>query len=311
MSHEIESLFYTREKPWHGLGTMVEEAPTSADAIRLAGLDWEVSQQEIVTTTGIKANGYFANVRSSDNKILGIVGNRYQIVQNKEAFDFTDSIISGDVKYETAGSLCGGKRIWLLARLPERNILGDAVEPYLVFTNTHDGTGSIKVASVPVRVVCNNTLNLALKKAKRTWSTRHIGDISTKMDEAKRCLELADEYFVSLSAEAEMLANIAVNNDKVKMALSKVFPIQENDTDRKKHRVEELMKRFAMCYNMDDIKQFKGTAWGAVNAMADMVSHPEAGRNTSTYLENNWGKIIDGRTVLDEFKMELVNSGVN
>ena len=307
MADFVESLAYVSNEengrfvPWHGLGTPVAAAMTSEEAIEMAGLNWEVIQQEVMTTNGIKAPGYFANVRSSDHKVLGIVGNRYQVVQNKEAFDFTDSLISGEVKYETAGSLCGGKRIWLLARLPERSILGDAVEPYLVFTNTHDGTGSIKVATVPIRVVCNNTLNLALKKAKRTWSTRHIGDIQAKMDEAKRCLELADEYFVSLSAEAEMLANMAVSNDKVKDALSKVFPVNENDTDRKKRRVEELMKRFAMCYNMDDIKQFKGTAWGAVNAMADMVSHPEAGRNTSTYKDNNWGKIIDGRTVLDEF----------
>ena len=312
MSACVESMFSVREVPWHGLGTIVEEAPTSADAIRLAGLDWEVNQEEVRTESGSKIPGYYANVRSSDGKVLGIVGNRYKIVQNSEAFEFTDSLINGEVKYETAGSLLGGKRVWLLAKLPQYEILGDAVDPFIVFTNSHDGTGAIKVACTPVRVVCANTLNLALKDAKRSWSTRHMGDMQSKLDEAKRALELADEYIVTLGKEAEMLSNVTVNFDMINAALDKCFPVSENDTDRKKNLIEVIKNTFIQFYGADDISKFSGTAWGAVNAMADMVSHPNPGRKTASFQENNWGKIIDGQTVLDDFTANLLaTAGVN
>ena len=115
MAANVETMMYVREKPWHGLGTMVMEAPTSADALRLAGLDWTVDQTPVYTDAGIEITGYKANRRNSDNAILGIVSDRYKIVQNTEAFEFTDALIgeteNGVVKYETAGSLCGGKRV--------------------------------------------------------------------------------------------------------------------------------------------------------------------------------------------------------
>ena len=180
----VESLFYTRTEPWHGLGTRVEESPTSADAIRLAGLDWKVVQKKVYSEDGIKIDGYTANVRDKDGKALGIVGSRYSIVQNEDAFRFTDALLGEGVTYETAGSLKEGKVIWLLAKLPNKyEILGDAVDPYIVFTNTHDGSGAVRVAMTPVRVVCNNTLNMALSTAKRTWSARHTGNIDNKLDE--------------------------------------------------------------------------------------------------------------------------------
>lgn len=185
MAANVETMFYVREKPWHGLGTCVEEAPTSADALRLAGLDWEVKQRNIQVCGGAKIENFKANVRSSDGAVLGVVSDRYQIVQNAEAFSFTDELIGGDVRYETAGSLQNGKKIWLLARMPVQKIVGDDVEPYLCFSNTHDGSGSIRVCMTPIRVVCNNTLNLALNSAVRSWSTKHVGDIDHKMQEAR------------------------------------------------------------------------------------------------------------------------------
>ena len=146
MSANVESMFYAgREKPWHGLGTQVDEAPTSADALRLAGLDWKVERKPIQVCGGRKVDNFFANVRSSDGAVLGVVSDRYQVVQNAEAFAFTDALIEGEVRYETAGSLMGGRKIWLLAKLPDREIVGDKTEPYLCFSNTHDGSGAIRV----------------------------------------------------------------------------------------------------------------------------------------------------------------------
>lgn len=174
MAALVETMYATREKPWHGLGTVVKEAPASEEALRLAGLDWNVIQEPIYTPFREKIDGFKANVRDSDRKVLGVVSDRYKVVQNVEAFSFTDELLGQGVRYETAGSLSGGKRVWLLARLPREYIIaGERISPYLVFSNTHDGSGSVKVAVTPIRVVCNNTLNLALSTAQRSFSMIH------------------------------------------------------------------------------------------------------------------------------------------
>lgn len=139
MAALVESMFSVREKPWHGLGKIVMEAPTSADALRLAGLDWNVVQEPIYTDFNEPIVGYKANVRDSDRKVLGVVSDRYKVVQNTDAFSFTDELLGKGVRYETAGSLQEGKKVWLLARLPREYIIaGERISPYLVFSNTHE-----------------------------------------------------------------------------------------------------------------------------------------------------------------------------
>ena len=161
MVANVESMFYVRTTPWHGLGTRVEEALTSKDALHYSGLDWKVEQEALMTETFHDVEGFKANVRSDNRAVLGVVSNRYQVVQNEEAFAFTDALVGEGVTYETAGSLNGGRRVWLLAKLPEKyQLVGDTVEPYVVFTNSHDGSAAIRMACTPVRVVCQNTLNL-------------------------------------------------------------------------------------------------------------------------------------------------------
>ena len=152
MAHEVESMFYTRVTPWHNLGIRVEEALSSQDALKAAGLDWLVIQKSILTSDLMPVDGYRANIRNTDQSVLGVVKNRYKVVQNSEAFAFTDELLGEGVKYETAGSLQGGKRVWMLAKLPKKyQLVGDEVCPYLVFSNCHDGTSAIRVAMTPVR----------------------------------------------------------------------------------------------------------------------------------------------------------------
>lgn len=201
MAANVESMFYTRTAPWHGLGVRVEEVLGSKEALIQAGLDWKVEQTDVYAASGERIPGYKANIRDIDRSVLGIVGDRYKIVQNEEAFAFTDGLLGEGVKYETAGSLAGGKIVWMLAKLPEKYIIsGDAIEPYLVFCNSHDGSGAIRVAMTPVRVVCQNTLNLALKGASRVWSARHTGNVMSRMDEARETLQLANAYMSQLGA---------------------------------------------------------------------------------------------------------------
>lgn len=301
MAANVETMFYVREKPWHGLGTMVQEALSSADALRLAGLDWQVTQKPIQVCGGNRIENYKANIRSTDGRVLGVVSDRYQIVQNEDAFSFTDELIGGDVRYETAGSLQEGKKIWMLAKMPATKIVGDDVEPYLCFSNTHDGSGAIRVCMTPIRVVCNNTLNLAFNGAKRQWSTRHVGDLKYKMQEARLCLELAEQYMDGLAQYADRLANTTVSDEQIDKLLSEMFPVdEEKDGERKKNSAKKAKEEFMICYFRPDIAQFLNTGWGLVNAMSDMVTHTAPRRQTANYQENNWGRIMDGHKMLDK-----------
>lgn len=303
MSHEIESMMYSTEGgrfvPWHGLGTPVEEAVTSAQALELAGLDWEVNSRPIYTDNGIAIPGYIANTRSSDNKVLGVVSDKYKIVQNKDAFAFTDNLLDNDAKYVTAGSLRGGKNVWMLAQLPTTKILGDDVDNFLCFTNTHDGTGAVRVFTTPVRVVCNNTLNLALSTAKRSWSCRHMGNMESKMHEATRTLELANKYMEELAKTADQLANTTVTDERLYEIVAEMFPVDDNQSHRQMANMEQAKKEFMIAYFMPDIKQFRNTAWGVLNAMSDFCGHASPKRNTSTYQENNFERIVIGHPLLD------------
>ena len=200
---------------------VVWEAPTSRDAIELAGLNWSVNSNPIYDVFGNEIKGFKANTRSSDNSVLGVVTDKYKIVQNIDAFDFTDNLIGEEMYYETAGSLRKGKTIWLLGKMPERYICEDKFDPYIVFTNTHDGTGAVKIAMTPIRVVCNNTLNMALSSAKRSWSTKHMGNMEAKLSEARHTLELANDYLNNLAIEADKLANETMKEEDI-VRLTKV-----------------------------------------------------------------------------------------
>ena len=146
MPANVETMFYTRVAPWHGLGVCVENALNSAEALKASGLNWNVVQQPIMTEDSVPIPGYKANIRDTDNRVLGVVSDRYRVVQNSEAFAFTDALLGEGVKYETAGSMQDGKKIWLLAKLPDKYIIeGEQIEPYLVFSSSHDGSGGSKL----------------------------------------------------------------------------------------------------------------------------------------------------------------------
>lgn len=302
MSALVETMFSSgRQVPWHNLGIIVEEAPTSADAIRLAGLDWRVEQKPLFLEDGTKIEGNFANVRSSDNKPLGIVGNKYKIVQNSDAFEFTDALLGEGVRYETAGSLKDGKVIWLLAKMPETvEILGDKVEPYMVFTNTHDGSGAVRVCMTPIRVVCNNTLNIALNRAKRVWSARHTGSITNKLDDARETLQFAKQYMDATKETFEELHKIKMDEFTLYRVMNNLIPITEDMTDRQKDNQKEIRDDIIFRYNeAPDLKVLDKTGARLVQAVADTTSHMEPFRMTTNFKENRFKKTLDGNQLLD------------
>jgi phage/plasmid-like protein (TIGR03299 family) len=305
MASEIETFMSYREKPWHGLGVIVQEAPTSDEAIKLAGLDWDVVPSPIYTIQNDQykqSPSFLANVRSSDGSILGVVTERYKIIQNCEAFDFTDILSGTDLVYETAGSLNNGKRIFLTAKLKnfKQRILDDEMEYYLVFTNSHDGKGAVKIAITPIRTVCSNTLGLALKQASRTWSAVHSSLLASKMEEAKNTLFMAETYVSALQEEADRLSQVIVPMDTFRFVSESLFPVTKDMSPRQINNAEELKADLATRYAFPDIKKFNGTGWGVIQAVSDLVGHRAPQRDTSTYQEKNFAKIIDGHNLFDK-----------
>lgn len=312
MPANVETMFSVNEVPWHKLGTIVKEAPTSKEAIQLAGLDWCINQTNIKldNVNGERVDGFKANVRSSDNKILSIVSDKYKVIQNQEAFDFTDELLSEGVTYETAGSLRNGKTIWLLARMPEKfKILGDDFINYLVFTNSHDGSSPLTVALTPIRVVCQNTLNLALSQTARSWSTKHLGDMKSKLDFAHTTLSLTKQYQKALSDKIVNLNKIKLSNTQVESLIEDLLPIDENKDGRVKIKhMENKRKHILNKYNSAyDLKIFNGTAYQFVNAVSDAVTHNFPDKSTKNYNEALFASVIKGNYLIDK-SFNLVES---
>ena len=302
MSANVESMFYVRETPWHGLGTRVMEVPDSRDALIAAGLDWNVVQEPIYTAENALINGYKANVRDSDRRVLGVVSDRYKVVQNQEAFAFTDELLGQGVRYETAGSLQDGRKVWLLAHMPHEYIIsGERISPYLLFSNTHDGSGAIKVALTPIRVVCNNTLNLALRTAQRSWSMIHTGDIKSKMKEAKDTLFKAERYMDELGKEFEKLRMKKLSDQEVMDYIEILLPIEEGSTSQQIRNIKRLQEDMKVRYfDAPDLQDVGKNAYRFINAVSDFATHAKPLRQTAKYRETLFAKTVEGNPLIDK-----------
>ncbi len=301
MSANVESMFYVRVAPWHGLGVCVEEALNSREALEKSGLNWMVEQRPIITD-GKLIPGYKANIRQTDGKILGVVTDRYKVVQNHEAFAFTDALLGEGVKYETAGSLSDGKRIWILAKLPDKYIIeGEQVDPYLVFSSSHDGSGAIKVCMTPIRVVCQNTLNIALSSAKRMWSTIHVGDLAAKMEEAHSTLLLAEKYMGKLGTEVSQLSKIKLPDRKVMEYIDLLLPMDEQPSELHRKNITRIREDMKIRYfDAPDLHHVGKNAYRFLCAVSDFATHAKPLRETANYRENVFAKTVDGHPLIDK-----------
>lgn len=297
----VETMFDARTTPWDGLGREIAGAVTSKDAIRLAGLDWGVVSRVVKdSVTGIDIPNWKANVRDIDNTVLGMVSGKYQIVQNDEAFAFTDALLGEGVTYETAGALCGGKKVWMLARLEGRDMAGEKITPYLVFTNSHDGKGSVRVAMTPIRVWCSNTLNLALRTAERQWSCTHVGDIGGKLEDARLTILKSDKYLSELNKEFEKLKLNKITKDKMFDFTKELLPVDaQKDSAYKTKVIMEERELLMNCWDAPDLQQTENSLFRFVNAVSDFSTHKPARRITETGQENRFMKIVNGDNLID------------
>ena len=278
-------MFSVREVPWHGLGTIVEETLTAAEAIVAAGLDWDIQllpSEYDFNGERHTYDGRFITARSDTGAALGSVGRNYVPLQNRDAFTFFDTLVdSGDAKYETAGSLATGKRVWMTAKLPEGVSVGgvDDVDVYLLLSNSHDGSAAVKAAVTPVRVVCQNTLNFAMAQARKAWSVRHVNGITAKMQEARESLELTFTYMDLWKDHAEALLSRKMSLTRFEVFSDKLvdeLSMGDRLADDFRARTRAL---FAEGVTLENIG---GTEWAAVNSVSEYFEHMRVdGRTTS------------------------------
>lgn len=301
MSAEVETMFSVREVPWHGLGTIVEEKLTAAEALKAAELDWEVAKVPVYVEDR-EAGGYrevprhFVIERVKDQRAYGTVGSDYRPLQNTEAFSFFDNLVdSGEAKYETAGSLSNGKVVWIMAQMPEGIQIGgvDPVDVYLLLSNRHDGSGSITVAITPVRVVCQNTLNMALKGTKREWRVRHVGTMEGKLAEAREALALTFKYTEEFAELANRFLAESFSDRRLHTMLDKLADSRDLG-DRAREGLHEGVGELFTGKSLDNVA---GTKWAAFNAVSEYFEHTRkhGRKNLETRVGHSW--FGDQRTV--------------
>lgn len=287
------SFFSVKEKPWHNLGQIVEEYPTSAEAIAHAGLDFEVEKRRLFTPSApivtqdfvdsgrLEVPDYCSTVRTDNDTVLGVVGKDYHIVQNRDAFSFFDSIVGGDgILYETAGALGNGEQIFITAKLPDYIRVGkdDLIEKYLFLTTSHDGSGSITVAFTPIRIVCANTLNAAMQSKTNTVRIRHTSNAKDHLEQAHKVMGISDMLSSSLEAVFNYWAKTRISDQEVKKMIQYAMaPSREVLKRLREERNEELSACFnsmvdsafeyAMSHPTQQTDTTKGTVFGAYNAV--------------------------------------------
>lgn len=277
---EIAETFHVGETPWHGYGEKLDDLATAQEALQAAHLDWLVEKRELYWKKGededITVSDWFATVRTDVEEPLGVVKKGYEVLQNVEAVSFLDSLAgTGEAKYETAGALYGGRKLWLLARLPgELEIAdGDTIKKYLLLVNSHDGTESLKVLITPVRVVCRNTLQTAITSAEIRVNIRHSKGMKDKVAEARRILELSVLSFDDAAEQYRALSRIPVDEILVNKYFESLFDADTKHFAKVRATLNELYQ------NGPSAEFGKGTLWGAYNAVTDYVDHYRGGKS--------------------------------
>lgn len=294
MSHDLymrdgrAAMMYVKEKPWHGLGTMLEKPPTSREAIEAAQLDWEVAKFPLHVRFG-REDEFFRKVDrvalmpvdridSPKCPVFGVVGENYGIVQNVDAFSFFDPLIeSGQAFYETAGALGEGERIWVLARLPATMVIGksDLIEKYLLLMNSHTGTSTVQIKLTPVRVVCQNTLNMALQDGE-SIKIPHTPDVKKRLDEAGRLIQGIMKRYAKAEELFQRMAQIHFSIQDFQRYLDSFMPepVEVADESAQKTAWRErivaqrkLMQEFYKNGNDQDPPDIRGTLWSAYNTI--------------------------------------------
>ena len=268
-----QTMAYTTGTPWKGVGTDVNPGMTSEEALQLAGLDWEVETRKIRLVDGPQVPKFRAKVRKTDGKVLGVGTERYTPIQNHEAFDFLDSLVADEaITYETAGSLQEGRRVWMLARLNEDYKVGDDdFTPYMLGVTGHDWNFGFKVFPTTVRVICQNTLQLALQtRGGIAVEMNHAGDVKLKLERAREVLTITTEAQRRYMKWFEQLQTMPIGERQ--LATVKMAIIGEVTDESRKQR-KEADELFGQIYKIEHDAGYGDTAYTLFNAVTGYADH--------------------------------------
>jgi len=309
MSHEVETMAYAGEVPWHGLGVPVSNDLTPAQMMQKAGLDWKVREVEsFVEYNGRKMRtGQKSLIRETDGKILTNVGKDWKPLQNSEAFEFFgEYVMAGDMEMHTAGSLKGGQMVWALAKVKDSFELfkGDQIDSYFLFANPHLYGKSIDIRFTPIRVVCKNTLSLSLNSTSSNAVTvGHRAQFNA--DEVKEALGIASEKMQTYKEYAQFLGSKRFSTEKLIEYYNEVFPrTADKRVQDKSLSIETLSRNAKLCYDaletQPGAKYAEGTWWQAFNSVTYITDHHQ-GRNSDNRLYSSWwgGNQVRKRNALE------------
>lgn len=305
MAHLVESMFSVRQTPWHGLGRIVQDAPNTEEAIKLAGLDWNVQERPVFYQADDgsfkQVSGFKNLVRSDNGKVLSVMKNSYGVVQNSKAFSFFDPFIeSGLASFETAGSLRDGKTVWVLACLNKAPLIvkgDDIVKAYLLLAHAHDGTMSVRAGFTPTRVVCNNTLQGAIgDKDSRLIRINHSLRVNDRLDQIQKIVDGLNATFQATEEQYRALAGADINQQDLLNYVNVVFELRPNGDDREKLRAKKMQETIVNLFENGAgayMKSAKGTYWGAYNAVTEYLTHEssrslDSNKNAESRLYGNW-----------------------
>lgn len=287
MPANVESMFYVEEMPWHKQGVHLDEPPSTAEAIKHAGLDWNVSKVKLYSNDQKLVKDYYGITREDTKDVLGIVKGSYTPLQNHEAFNFFDPLISNKfIQYETAGAIGKGEMIWILAKLKINTQIivhgDDIVNKYLLLSNGHDGQSAVNIKFTPIRVVCQNTLNLALNQEEAT-KINHISSIHKKLQDASVAVENILEIYSQAEKNFIAMYKCKIDDTKAKQYSNKLYPVidrskitTENQFEKHKENIRiqtQLMNNYKESFG---VKHYNigGTLWAAYNAVTEYIDHP-------------------------------------
>lgn len=298
MAHEIENMVYVGAAPWHNLGRKFEAPPSLEEALVAAGLDWTVSTEPLFSGSGEEVEALLTR-RSTDQSILGVVGPNYTPLQNTEAFDFFRPFIDEKAAFiETAGSLRQGKRVWVLAKINRDPMVikgDDVVEKYVLLSNSHDGTLAVRVGFTPVRVVCNNTLSMAINsEASKLIRIKHTKNVVSNLESVQAIMNLADSEFEATAEQYRLLTMKDINSKDLEKYVKLVFNTTAKIVEAKgnveninnKRIIEQIVPLFEKGRG-NDMPEVKGTLWAAYNAVNEYLQY-ERGSDNGNRMDSMW-----------------------
>ena len=295
-----DRIFVDRTTTWSAIGKSVQECTNMEQVLKASGLDYTVDKQPVYNFDGVDYKAIpnrFVTTRVNDGHTYDVVSDKFEIIQNREAFDFVN-YMGDELSFEKAGETAGGM-VYIIGKLPEVNILGDTFTPHVIFRNGFNGKTKITAAICPLRLVCQNQFNFAFKNTANAITIRHVRNAEAKLEEARETLRMTADYMNQLTIMAEHFATMKISASRMEKVVNILFPIPDDTRINpfKRRTLEDARSAFLTAHEQEDNRNFRGTAWGLINAYTDFITHKEpAGKRSDRF---------EGKFVNTTFKVSM------